>query len=404
MQPPFCCPATFDAAMQYAHAHFIDASVQFCHVELTMLDSQQPAPVDSPSTDREVAPPRPASRPPVSLAGPNAEKTVALALQGGGAHGAFTWGVLDALIEDGRLAFEAVTGASAGAMNAVVMVDGWIAGGPEGARAALDRFWREASLDGDLWPAQRGVFDRLFDFWNENPVLDFWTRALRTSPYVSNPLNVNPLRKALAKHVDFERLRTAETAGIYVSATNVWTGKLAVFERDSLSIDHLMASACLPTVFQAVEIDGVPYWDGGYLGNPPIYPLFHGARTRDVVLVQINPVERRETPRSREEIQDRLNEITFNANLMRELRAIDFVDGLIEDGVLGRNDYHRMLVHRIDGTGALDDYKASSRMDARMRVFEGLRDKGRAAAQAWLAEHYEGIGRTCTLNLKATYQ
>ena len=149
---------------------------------------------------------------------------------------------------------------------------------------------------------------------------------LKTSPYATNPLNYNPLRKVLAAQVDFERLREAETAAVFVSATNVWTGKLAVFEREALNVDHLMASACLPTVFQAVEIDGVPYWDGGYLGNPPLYPLYRGAETRDIVLVQINPVERRETPRTPQEIQDRLNEITFNANLMRELRAIDFVD------------------------------------------------------------------------------
>ena len=338
------------------------------------------------------------------MAGPRAEKTVALALQGGGAHGAFTWGVLDALIEDGRLGFEAITGASAGAMNAVVMVDGWLEDGPEGARRALERFWREVSLDGDLWPAQRRAFNGLFEFWANNPVAEFWGRVLKTSPYATNPLNYNPLRKVLAAQVNFERLREAETAAVFVSATNVWTGKLAVFEREALNVDHLMASACLPTVFQAVEIDGVPYWDGGYLGNPPLYPLYRGAETRDIVLVQINPVERRETPRTPQEIQDRLNEITFNANLMRELRAIDFVDHLIAEGVLGRGAYKSQYVHRIDGTGALDDYQASSRLDARWRVFERLRDKGRGAAQAWLAENYDQIGHTCTLDLEATYR
>ncbi|GJE25565.1 patatin-like phospholipase family protein [Methylobacterium organophilum] len=337
------------------------------------------------------------------LAGPRAEKAVSLALQGGGAHGAFTWGVLDALIEDGRLAFEAVTGASAGAMNAVVLVDGWLEGGPDGARAALEAFWRRASLDADLWPAQRSVFNGLYKFWHGNPVAEFWLKAFSFSPYVANPLNINPLRKALVASVDFERLRQADTANVYVSATNVWTGKLAVFERERLTVDHLLASACLPTVFQAVEIDGVPYWDGGYLGNPALYPL-HAARTRDVLLVQINPVERRETPRTREEIQDRLNEITFNANLMRELRAIDFLDGLIEEGVLGNRGYRPVLVHRIDGTDALEDYKASSRLDARWKVFKRLRDKGRSAAQAWLAERYENINHRCTLDLQSTYQ
>ena len=340
----------------------------------------------------------------VGLRGPKTEKMVSLALQGGGAHGAFTWGVLDALIEDGRLGFEAMSGASAGAMNAVVMVDGWLDGGPEGARAALHRFWREVSLDGDFWPAQRSALNGLLGLWKNNPVAEFWARTLKPSPYVINPLNINPLRKTLAAQVNFERLRAVDTANIFVSATNVWSGKLAVFHRENLTVDHLMASACLPTVFQAVEIDGVPHWDGGYLGNPPLYPLHRGAETRDLVLVQINPVERRETPRSPQEIQDRLNEITFNGNLMRELRAIDFVEGLIDEGVLGQGDYQRLLVHRIDGTGALDEYQASSKLDARWRVFERLRDVGRTAATAWLADSYDEIGRRRTLDLAQTYQ
>ncbi|RYB07229.1 patatin-like phospholipase family protein [Lichenibacterium ramalinae] len=341
---------------------------------------------------------------PPALAGPRAEKTVSLALQGGGSHGAFTWGVLDALIADGRLAFEAVTGASAGAMNAVVMVDGWVAGGPDGARAALEGFWRRASLDGALRPVQRRFVDGWIELLSRNPVLDFWSKALSPSPYAVNPLNVNPLRAALAASVDFERLRAADTAGLFVSATNVWTGKLTVFERTDLSLDHLMASACIPTVFKAVEIDGVPYWDGGYLGNPALYPLHKGARTRDILLVQINPVERRETPRSSDAIHDRLNEISFNANLMRELRSIDFVDGLIAEGQLSRNTFDPVLVHRIDGTAALDGHAASTRLDARWRVMLELRDEGRRAAEAWLVEHYPGVGQHGTLDLKAAYQ
>jgi len=369
------------------------------------VPAQVPAPTPAPAPDRDGIGTDPDRHPPLTiLAGPRAEKNVALALQGGGAHGAFTWGVLDALIEDGRLGFEAITGASAGAMNGVVMIDGWLKGGPEGAREGLETFWREVSLDGDLGPTQRSVFNGFLGLWANNPIAEFWTKALAPGPYVSNPLNINPLKKALDKQVDFERLRGADTAGIFVSATNVWTGKLAVFERGALTADHLMASACLPTVFQAVEIDGVPYWDGGYLGNPPLYPLHRGAVTRDILLVQINPVERRETPRTQGEIQDRLNEITFNANLMRELRAIDFVDGLIDEGVLGQGRYRRVLVHRIDGTDALEDYNTASRLDARWRVFQRLRDKGRAAAQAWLAERYAEIGHSCTLDLPSAYQ
>ncbi len=338
------------------------------------------------------------------LAGPRAEKAVSLALQGGGSHGAFTWGVLDALIEDGRVAFEAVTGASAGAMNAVVLVDGWLAGGPDGARAALEKFWRGASLDADLRPSQKGLIDGLFQFWKGNPFFEAWVKAINPGPYATNPFNFNPLRAALEDTVDFDRLRAAKTADVFVSATNVWTGKLAVFERDGLTVDHLMASACLPTVFQAVEIDGVPYWDGGYLGNPAIYPL-HGSSTRDILLVQINPVERRETPRSASDIQDRLNEITFNANLMRELRAIDFVHGLIDEGGQGQvPGLERVFLHRIDGTDSLDTYAASSRTDARWRIIERLRDKGRAAAKAWLEQEYAEVGVRCTLDLKRAYQ
>ena len=358
----------------------------------------RPSPTRDPADDGAVA------RGFRGLAGPRAEKSVSLALQGGGSHGAFTWGVLDALIEDGRLAFEAVTGASAGAMNAVVLVDGWLEGGPEGARAALARFWRQASLDADLKPSQKNWIDGLFNVWAGNPLVAAWLKALSPGPYAGNPLNINPLREALARTVDFERLRAACTADVFVSATNVWTGKLAVFERERLTIDHLMASACLPTVFQAVEIDGVPYWDGGYLGNPALYPL-NGSRTRDILLVQINPVERRETPRTSREIQNRLNEITFNANLMRELRAIDFVHGLIEEGGQGQvPGLERVFIHRIDGTGELESYAASSRLDARWRVIERLRDRGRAAAQGWLAEGYAQIGERCTLDLKAAYQ
>jgi NTE family protein len=337
------------------------------------------------------------------LAGPRAEKAVSLALQGGGSHGAFTWGVLDALIEDGRVAFEAVTGASAGAMNAVVLVDGWLAGGPEGARAALAKFWREASLDADLKPAQQSWIDGLFHVWKGNPFIEAWLKVLNPGPYTANPLNINPLREALERTVDFDRLRAAETANVFVSATNVWTGKLAVFERERLTADHLMASACLPTVFQAVEIEGVPYWDGGYLGNPALYPL-HGASTRDILLVQINPVERRETPRSPRDIQNRLNEITFNANLMRELRAIDFVHGLIEEGGHEVPGLERVFLHRIDGTDELDDYAASTRLDARWRVIERLRDRGRNAAKAWLDTGYAEVGLRCSLDLKKAYQ
>ena len=335
------------------------------------------------------------------LVGPKAEKAVALALQGGGAHGAFTWGVLDALLEDGRLAIEAVTGASAGAMNAVVMVEGWLEGGVEGARTQLETFWKKVSLDGALSPVQRNLFDRLVGYWGGHVWTDLWAQTL--SPYEANPLNINPLRDAVAELIDFGQVRACRDVKLFITATNVWTGKVAVFRGDELTADHLMASACLPTVFQAVEIEGQPYWDGGYTGNPALFPLFYGAVTDDVLLVQINPVERRETPRSAREIHSRLNEITFNANLLRELRAIEFVTRLIDDGKLSPDEYKRVLMHRIDGTGVLDAYGASSRLRAEWSFFLRLRDAGRDTAKRWLDRHYPEIGLKSTFDLRAEF-
>ena len=333
------------------------------------------------------------------LAGPRARKTVSLALQGGGAHGAFTWGVLDALLEDGRLAVEAITGASAGAMNAVVMVEGWLEGGIDGARSQLETFWRRASVDGSLSPAQRGLLGRMLGVWSDRA----WTGVIAQSfsPYETNPLNINPLRDAIDALIDFDRVRACNDVEVFISATNVWSGKIEIFKRQELTADHLMASACLPTVFQAVEIDGVPYWDGGYMGNPALFPLFYETMTDDILLVQINPLERRQTPRTAREIHNRLNEITFNGNLLRELRAVAFVKRLIEEGKLSPDEYKNVHLHRIDSSGVLDDYEASSRRNAEWDFFVQLRDAGRRTARSWLAAHYEAIGVRGTLDLQS---
>jgi NTE family protein len=343
--------------------------------------------------------------PPPVLAGPRAEKSVALALQGGGAHGAFTWGVLDALLEDGRLAIEAITGASAGAMNGVVLVEGWLEGGPDGARAQLEAFWRKISLDGALPPAQRYLFDRLLGFWGEGGPgqvwLDLWQRV--ASPYETNPLDINPLRDALHALIDFGRVRACRDVRLFVAATSVWTGKVRVFEAPELTADHLLASACLPTLFRAVEIGGEPFWDGGYTGNPALFPLFYEARTDDVILVQINPIERRRTPRTAREIHDRLTEITFNGPLLHELRAVEFVTRLIDAGKLSKAEYKRALMHRIDATGLLDGYPASSRSNPDWDFFLTLRDHGRGAARDWLARNFDAIGRRPTLDLRGAF-
>jgi len=333
------------------------------------------------------------------LVGPKAEKNISLGLQGGGAHGAFTWGVLDALLEDGRLAIEAITGASAGAMNGVVLVEGWLEGGPDAARAQLETFWRRVSLDGSLSTLQRSLFDRILGYWSNQIWSDVVSRTW--SPYEANPLNINPLRDAIADLIDFERVRACDSVRLFVTATNVFTGKVKIFRREELTADHLMASACLPTVFQAVEIDGEPYWDGGYMGNPALFPLFYETITDDILLVQINPVERRETPRSAREIANRLNEITFNGNLLRELRAVEFVTRLIDEGKLSKDEYKRVLMHRIDGTGTLDDFEASSRLNAEWDFFRRLRDAGRKTTRKWLKANYDDIGVRGTLNLRA---
>jgi NTE family protein len=343
---------------------------------------------------------------PRGLAGPKAEKSVSLALQGGGAHGAFTWGVLDAILEDGRLAIEAITGASAGAMNAVVLAEGWMEGGAEGARDQLRKFWKRVSLDGALSPIQQHLFNRFLGFWSADgsPVhlwLDTWTQSF--SPYETNPLDINPLRDALEDLIDFKRVRSSRGTKLFISATNVWTGKVRIFNRSELTADHVLASACLPTIFRAVEIGGEPYWDGGYSGNPALFPLYYETVTDDILLVQINPIERRTTPYTAHEIQNRLTEITFNANLLNTLRAVDFVTHLIDAGKLPTSEYKHVLMHRISGGEMLDAFTASSRLAAEWSFFKELKDLGRSAAKKWLTDNYDLIGVRATLDLKAAY-
>lgn len=337
------------------------------------------------------------------LAGPKAEKSVNLALQGGGAHGAFTWGVLDAILADGRIAIEAMTGASAGAMNAVVLAEGWLDGGADGARTALENFWRRISVDGKYGGSERSLIDTMLGAWsNGHPPGLIWFEMFSkmASPYDVNPLNINPLRGVISDLIDFDKVRGCADVNLFIAATNVRTGKIRVFTRQELTADHLMASACLPMLFQAVEIDGQAYWDGGYMGNPALYPLFYEAQGDDILLVQINPLERKELPTNARAIQDRLNEITFNASLLRELRAIDFVTRLIDEGKLSASEYKRVLMHRIDGGAPLAQLTSSSRLRAEWDFLLRLRDMGRNAAKRWLKRNYAAIGVQGTLDLQ----
>ncbi|MCS0497418.1 patatin-like phospholipase family protein [Ancylobacter sp. MQZ15Z-1] len=330
-----------------------------------------------------------------------------LALQGGGAHGAFTWGVLDRLLEDGRISVEGISGTSAGAMNAAVLATGLARGGNEGGREALRRYWRAVSKDGRTSPLQRTLLDRLMGNWslNSNPsYIAFDVMSRFFSPYDLNPLNINPLMDLIEQHVDFEAVQSCRHVHVFVSATNVHTGKVRVFAKHELTAQAIMASACLPFMFQAVEIDGVPYWDGGYMGNPALFPFYSAVKTDDILLVQINPIIRRDTPKTARDIQDRMNEITFNASLLAQLRAAEFVGRLLKHGNLkkkgdGIDGYRDLRIHRIDGAEKLVALDASTKMNAEWEFLLYLHAIGREAAESFLEQHFNDIGVRSTLDV-----
>ncbi|TCT11876.1 NTE family protein [Tepidamorphus gemmatus] len=330
-------------------------------------------------------------------------RTVNLALQGGGAHGAFTWGVLDWMLENAPVAIEGISGTSAGAMNAVALVSGWHNGGPEGARETLEAYWKAVSRASRLSPVQRTLLDRLFGHWSLDwspgfMMVDLVSRFV--SPYEFNPLNLNPLKDLIEEIIDFEAIRDCTSIKLFLSATNVRTGKVKVFRNHEITADHVMASACLPLMFQAVEIDGVPYWDGGFSGNPALWPFFYATETEDLLLIQINPIERPETPRTAREILNRMNEITFNAALLKELRAIEFVDRLVSEGKLDSEHYRRIRVHVIDGGEFLNDLTASSKFNAEWAFLTYLRDCGRQAAAKFVDRHRAHIGSMTTVDMR----
>jgi len=336
-----------------------------------------------------------------------ATKRINLALQGGGAHGAFTWGVLDHILEDGRLEIAAISGTSAGAMNAVALADGYTAGGPETAREKLHGFWQTMSEAAKNSPIKRAPIDVMMGYWSLDRSLGYqMMNALSRmfSPYQLNPMNMNPLRDVLEGCVDFTCVQSCNSIALYISATNVETGKVKVFDSHHLTADMVMASACLPNVFQAVMIDGVPYWDGGYMGNPSLFPFHSGSDTADIVVVQINPVVRAGAPRTAQEIQNRIAEISFNSSLLKELRAIDFVARLIDGGKLDEGHYRRERIHIIENEQALMKMGASSKMNAEWAFLTHLRDLGRETAAAWLDRNFADIGIRSTVDLRAMFQ
>jgi len=317
---------------------------------------------------------------------------VNLALQGGGSHGAFTWGVLDVLLEDGCLDFEGASGTSAGAMNAVVLAHGLARARADGlqgqdvneaARAALARFWDEVGL--------LGSFNAGLPLPAAQMMATWWSQWF--SPAQTNPLNVNPVRQLLEQQVDFELLAHAEAMKLFICATNVRTGAGEVFSDKRVTVDAVMASACLPTLFRPVEIAGELYWDGGYSGNPALYPLIYHTHSADVVLVQINPVAVPfKADADAQDIADRINEITFNAPLLAEFRAIDFVARLLDEGRLDAGRYRKLFMHRIDGGAALEGFGSVSKMRADGAFLRRLFELGQKVGRRWLKAHYECIG------------
>jgi NTE family protein len=325
-----------------------------------------------------------------------------LALQGGGSHGAFTWGVLDRLLEEPWLRIEAISGTSAGAMNAAVLADGWTEGGASGARAALDAYWDRVARAAMFSPLQRTPLDRLLGRWtlDHSPVfVGFDLMARMFSPYNLNPRGYNPLESILAESIDFVRLARSPIK-LFVTATNVRTGRGRIFRNAEITPDVLLASACLPTLFQAVEIDGEAYWDGGYAGNPTITPLVRESNAQDTILVQINPRERPGTPRSASEILNRLNEVSFNATLMKELRMIALLRQVADPGSGDGARWAAMRTHRIM-TDMMIDLGYSSKMNAEREFLAMLREEGRRATGAFLDTHADDLGRRSTSDLDA---
>ncbi len=323
-----------------------------------------------------------------------------LALQGGGAHGAFTWGVLDRLIEEPWLRIDGISGTSAGAMNAAVLAYGYIRNGADGARAGLEDFWREVSCAARFSPFQRSPLDVLLGRWtlDHSPffvAMDIMARVV--SPYDMNPAGANPLRAILAETVDFALLSRSPIK-LFVTATNVSTGRGRVFRKSEITPDVLLASACLPTMFQAIEIDGEIYWDGGYAGNPTMTPLVRECDSRDTILVQINPVERPGTPRSARDVLNRLNEVSFNAVLLKELRMIALLRRVAHPVDDEGARWAGMRIHRV-ASDVMLDLGYSSKLNAEWAFLTMLRDRGRAAANEFLAAHRNDLGQRSSREL-----
>lgn len=340
-----------------------------------------------------------------------------LALQGGGSHGAFTWGVLDALLEDRRIELEGISGASAGAVNAVALAHGFAqsqapggtgyAKGANAARESLRRVWQGIENLGRIGSMAQDVTRFFTGGWGGNAMGSAQlgdAMARWMSPYQSNPLDLNPLRRLLEQEIDFDALARLDSPRIFVSATQVRTGRGEIFAGQRLTLQAVMASACLPMVFQAVEIDGEAYWDGGYAANPALAPLIDHCATRDILLVQLTPLKREHDPRTPHEIAERVAEISFNASLLSQMRNVDFIHRLLDQGALIEGPtYKRLRMHRIDGGAAMGAMSQASKLSTDPAMMEELFESGQAAARLWLSKHFEQIGVAGTIDIQRDY-
>jgi NTE family protein len=333
-------------------------------------------------------------------------KVINLALQGGGSHGAFAWGALDRLLEDGRIVIEGIVGTSAGAMNAVVAAYGLTLGGNAGARQALRRFWEAVAEMGACSVMQPSWFDRVrspgsLDYSPSWILMDTLSRVL--SPYQMNPANYHPLRDILSRQIDFEALRQSDKVKLFICASNVLTNRLHVFEGPGMTIDAVLASGCIPSVFQAIEIDGEHYWDGGYMGNPPFFPIIYNCSSTDVVLIMVNPIKIKQVPQTAQAILDRINTLSFNSSLMREMRAVNFINHLVDSGFNEGGRLKKILIHCIDAEDEMSNLGVSSKLNVGREFLRWLFELGRKQADDFLRDHFDKIGTESSTTIEQRF-
>lgn len=333
-------------------------------------------------------------------------KSINIAIQGGGAHGAFAWGIIDKILEDGRFHIEGISGTSAGSLNAVTLAYGLLIGGADGAREQLEKLWQATAASGKRYnPCQQTPWEEFFFGNKMDHCLAFKVSEALTrtfSPYQLNPLDFNPLKDILLDIVDFEHLQACQITRLFISATNVRTGQVKVFQTHEITSDVILASACLPHIFKAVEIEGEYYWDGGYTGNPSLFPFFYHVKCQDIVILHINPIERPAPPMLPEQIFNRINEISFNNSLLKEFRAIAFIQKILDEGWLKdeyQDKFKYIRLHAISADQALHDLSVASKMSSNWDFLLMLKNRGRAKAAEWIERNYDKIGVQSTLNL-----